>query len=170
MTIFSTGNPEYKIDSPVFVEQFNDKFNITLDTLLPSNVEHIIDLINKKEVAKTVVSFEVKHKTMLEQKNFWNGTTIENIKIPIGYVNPKQIQYLDFGKKTNDYFGLIGGLSGMGKTVLLHNIILWGAMEYSPFELRTIIWLTVKMVQDLTLIRICHTPKFCRWPMTENLV
>jgi len=125
---------QYKINSSIFEKDFNDRFSITLDTI-PSSVEKIIDLINKKTVAKTVVSFDAKYKTMLEKNDFWKGSTADNIKIPIGYVNPKQIQYLEFGKRTNDHFGLIGGLPGMGKTVLLHNIILWGAMEYSPLEL-----------------------------------
>ena len=127
---------ECKIASSIFTEQFNSKFNISLDKSLPaSTIEHVIDLINRKTVAKTVVSFVAQYETMLKENNFWKGSTVDNVKIPVGYVNPKQIQYLDFGKMTNDYFGLIGGLPGTGKTILLHNIILWGAMEYSPFEL-----------------------------------
>jgi len=133
--IFQKSKNECKIESNGFTGDFNNKFNVLLDKSLPANVEQIIDLINKKKTAKTVVSFDAKYQAMLKENNFWKGSTEDNLKIPIGYVNPKQIQYLDFGKDTNDYFGLIGGLPGTGKTILLHNIILWGAMEYSPFEL-----------------------------------
>ena len=127
---------EYKIESPIFTGDFNNKFSIALDKSLPSNVEHIIDLINKKTVTKTVVSFEKRYKERLENKDFWKGSTIDELKIPIGYVKSGEEQYLEFSEKTNNYFGLIGGLPGTGKTVLLHNIIIWGAMEYSPFELK----------------------------------
>ena len=126
---------EYKIESLIFMGQFNTKFNIMLDKSLPSNVDHIIDLINKKEVTETKISFEEDYQKRLKEGDFWKDNTIEKIKIPIGYVNPKQEQYLEFSEDTNCYSGSVTGLSGMGKTVLLHNIILWGAMEYSPFEL-----------------------------------
>jgi len=132
---------ECEIESSIFTREFNSKFKITLDKSLPSNIEQIIGLINKKEVAKTDVSFEEEYKKRLKEGNFWNEnkSTVDNVKIPIGKINPQRDQYIVLGKDkeggTNDYFGLIGGLSGYGKTVLLHNIILWGAIEYSPFEL-----------------------------------
>jgi len=136
MTSF-TGKPECKVANSIFTKEFNDKFTVTLDNSLPSNMEYIIDIINKKRVEDMVVSLEERYKTMLKENSFWQGEAIDNIEIPIGYVNPKLMQRLVLGKTkdTNDYFGLIGGLSGYGKTILLHNIILWGAMEYSPFEL-----------------------------------
>ena len=133
--IYQNSEIDYEIERSIFSREFNNKFNITLDNSRPSNIEHIIDIINGKKVTNTIVSFAQQYETRLKDNNFWKGSTIDNVKIPIGYVNPRQIQYLDFGKKTNDYFGLIGGLPGTGKTVLLHNIVLWGAMEYSPFEL-----------------------------------
>jgi hypothetical protein len=132
---------ECKIASSIFTGDFNYKFNIILDKSLPPNIDHIIDLINQKEVKKAEVSFEKDYKERLRKGDFWkeNKSTIDNVKIPIGKINPQEDQYLVLGKDrdggTNDYFGLIGGLSGYGKTVLLHNIILWGAIEYSPFEL-----------------------------------
>ena len=131
--ICQKSNNEYKIDNSIFTGQFNDKFNIALDTSLPSNAEQIIDLINNKEVPKKEVSFEKEYQDRLKEGDFWNKDTINNIKIPIGKINPQKDQFFDFG--TKDYFGLIGGLPRMGKTMLLHNIILWGAIEYSPFEL-----------------------------------
>lgn len=130
-----TDKPICFIENSIFAEDLGKKFDITLDDTLPSNIEQLISLINNKKITNTVVSFSPKYETMLKENNFWKGSTINNIEIPIGYINPNQIQYLDLGKKTNDYFGLIGGLPGMGKTVLLHNIILWGAIDYSPLEL-----------------------------------
>jgi hypothetical protein len=99
---------EYKIESSIFMGQFNAKFNVILDKSLPFNVENIIDLINKKEVAKTIVSFVPQYETMLKANTYWNGSTVENLKIPIGYVNPKQIQYLDFvGRCTSSDFSVL---------------------------------------------------------------
>ena len=139
--IYQNSRNECKIASSIFTEQFNNKFSITLDKSLPSNFEQIIDLINKKEVKEKEVSFEEEYQKRLIKGDFWNEnkSTVDNVKIPVGKINPQKDQYFVLGKDkdggTNDYFGLIGGLSGYGKTVLLHNIILWGAIEYSPFEL-----------------------------------
>lgn len=133
--IYQNSPIDYEIENSVFSKKFNDSFNIILDNTLPKNIDEIINLINHKKVEKTQVSFLEHYKQRLQQNDIWKGSAIDNIKIPLGFVNPRKVQYLNFGKQTNDYFGLIGGLPGTGKTVLLHNIILWGALEYSHQEL-----------------------------------
>ena len=69
----------------------------------------------------------------------WKGSTIDGINVPIGYITPTQ--HFDFYMANdndgacNDFFALIAGRPGYGKTVLLHNIIVNSAMKYSPEEL-----------------------------------
>lgn len=73
------------------------------------------------------------------ENKVWKGSTIDGIKIPIGYISPTK--HFDFymandnDGSCNDFFALIAGRPGYGKTVLLHNIIVNSAMKYSPDEL-----------------------------------
>ena len=134
--IYQNSPIDYEIRHNSFSDEWNGRFNITLDAQFPQNIEQVISLINNKKEDQNKLSFDPIYEQRLNDDNIWCGNSSEEIKIPIGFINPHTIQYLQFGKNTNDYFGLIGGLPGMGKTNLLHNIILWGAMEYSPFELR----------------------------------
>lgn len=133
--IYQNSPIDYEIQHKDFSKEWNDSFNIVLDNQLPQNLEGIIELINGKKEKKNNLTFLTDYQKRLENGEIWQTNSQDEIKIPIGFVNPQTIQNLQFGKYTNDYFGLIGGLPRMGKTNLLHNIILWGAMEYSPFEL-----------------------------------
>ena len=133
--IYQNSPIDYEIQHEVFSKEWNDNFNIVLDSHLPQNLEQVVSLINMKKEKRNKLSFDHIYEHQLKEDVIWQGNSSDEIKIPIGYINPQTVQYLQFGKYTNDYFGLIGGLPRMGKTNLLHNIILWGAMEYSPFEL-----------------------------------
>ena len=133
--IYQNSPIDYEIQNATFPKEWNEHFNILLDSHYPQNLEDIISLINGKKEKKNNLSFTPLYEQHLKTGEIWQSNSSDEIKIPIGFVNPQTIQYLQFGKFTNDYFGLIGGLPRMGKTNLLHNIILWGAMDYSPFEL-----------------------------------
>lgn len=134
--IYQNSPVDYEIQHGTFTKEWNNRFNITLDAHYPQTLEPIVSLINGKKEEQNKLTFIRSYERRLNENSIWRGDSSEEIKIPIGYKNPQTVQYLQFGKFTNDYFGLIGGLPRMGKTNLLHNIILWGAMEYSPLELR----------------------------------
>ena len=134
--IYQNSPVDYEIQHSYFSKEWNDCFDITLDARFPQNLEQVISIINEKKEEQNKLTFVPIYEQRLNANNIWHGNSSEEIKIPIGFINPQTIQYLQFGKYTNDYFGLIGGLPRWGKTNLLHNIILWGAMEYSPLELR----------------------------------
>ncbi len=134
--IYKNTSQDYEIEHDAFSENWNECFNIILDKQFPQNLENVIDIINRKKEKINNLSFISNYQKRLSDGDIWKASSQDEIKIPIGFVNPHTIQNLQFGKYTNDYFGLIGGLPRMGKTNLLHNIVLWGAMEYSPFELR----------------------------------
>ena len=133
--IYQNSPIDYEIQHKTFSKEWNKNFNIVLDNQLPQNLEKIIGLINGKKEKKNNLTFVPAYQKRLQENDIWQANSSDEIKMPIGFVNPQTVQYLQYGKYTNDYFGLIGGLPRMGKTNLLHNIILWGAMEYSPFEL-----------------------------------
>ena len=133
--IYQNSPTDYEIRHQAFSKIFNDSFDIVLDSAFPKNLETILQLINNRKETRNVLSFMPQYLQRLDSDDIWKSSSMDEIKIPIGYVNPQTSQYLQFGIFTNDYFGLIGGLPRMGKTNLLHNIILWGAMEYSPDEL-----------------------------------
>lgn len=134
--IYQNSPIDYEIQHDSFSKEWNDYFNITLDARFPQKLEQVLSLINEKKEEQNKLTFVPIYEQRLNEDNIWRANSSEEIKIPIGFINPQTIQYLQFGKYTNDYFGLIGGLPRMGKTNLLHNIILWGAMEYSPLDLR----------------------------------
>ena len=133
--IYQNSPIDYEIQHSDFSKSWNEHFNIVLDSQLPENFEKIVELINGKKEKANTLSFVPYFKKRWESGDIWKANSTDEINIPIGFVNPQTEQRLQFGKYTNDYFGLIGGLPRMGKTNLLHNIILWGALEYSPFEL-----------------------------------
>ena len=83
---------------------------------------------NEESMKSTGVKVEFKPPQIL-----WNKTSEERFSIPIGQVGARQVQSLTFGEKA--HHALIGGRTGMGKTVLLHNIITSSALEYNPNEI-----------------------------------
>lgn len=59
----------------------------------------------------------------------------QGVHIPIGLVGKDKPCFLTLGEEKSGHHVLIGGATGSGKTVLLHNIIVNGAWQYSPDEL-----------------------------------
>ena len=116
----------------LFPQDFYNSNEISFDTISNGTTQRLIDILNKRTVVKKSVSFVKEYENKLDTNDFWKENTATNLQIPIGY-SAKGVQNLEFGK--DDHFGLIGGLPGKGKSVLLHNIILWGAIKYSPQEL-----------------------------------
>lgn len=108
--------------------------DIYIEIINSETFPFILDVINKRSIEKNQTSIECMYSERIRDNHIWESTTIDAINIPIGCFG-KRIQYLTFGESA-DYSGLIGGLPGRGKTVLLHNIILWGACKYSPKELK----------------------------------
>lgn len=60
---------------------------------------------------------------------------INNIRIAVGQIGGNT-QWFEFSSSKNTYHALVGGATGSGKTVFLHNIILHGAASYKPSELQ----------------------------------
>lgn len=127
------------INSP-FCEKFEKAFSLSLDVWLPENISVITKTIeeNLSNVSQNIVSFDSRMQALINGGQYWQESSIRGIKIPIGEKPDPydRTVYFELGGKTKDYFAMIGGRPGYGKTVLLHNIICNGAILYSPEELQ----------------------------------
>jgi len=98
---------------------------------------HIIKQVGEtSQIAKQVkVPIDkLLEKSNLESANWWKHQTAEGITAPLGIVGAQNVQLLDLGKDTRQHV-LIGGISGGGKSTLLHVLINTLALKYDPNEL-----------------------------------
>ncbi len=135
--VYPNNEKDYEIENTLFDKQFNDTFDIGIDGNLPNNIEQIIARINEKanNVKPQIVSLDKHNEELIKTDRYWKGDTTKGFRVPIGFTSPVDKVFFEFGGNTVDYFAIIGGRPGYGKTVLLHNIICNGAIIYSPEEL-----------------------------------
>ncbi|MCL2650248.1 MAG: FtsK/SpoIIIE domain-containing protein [Candidatus Azobacteroides sp.] len=135
--IYSNADGYYEIENTIFDKTFNDTFNIQLNAQLPYDLQTLIDAINRKadNVKPPVISFDAYFENRIKTGDYWKESTRLGIKIPVGKRPVDKDVFFELGGDTADYFAMIGGRPGFGKTVLLHNIICNGAIIYSPLEL-----------------------------------
>lgn len=97
------------------------------------------DFLNGIKPRSITYSLDGWIESLKKNNQVWKGSTADGIKVPIGYITPtKTFDFYmanDNDNSCNDFFALIAGRPGYGKTVLLHNIIVNAAMKYSPDEL-----------------------------------
>jgi DNA segregation ATPase FtsK/SpoIIIE, S-DNA-T family len=66
---------------------------------------------------------------------WWNGSSADELRIPLGRAGATQLQYLTLGKGTSQHV-LIAGKTGSGKSTLLNAFITNVALTYSPREVQ----------------------------------
>ena len=99
----------------------------------------IVSFIRGFRPELAVRSLEDWIENLKETGRVWKGSTLQGINVPVGFITPSR--HFDFymandtDSNCNDFFALIAGNPGYGKTSLLHNIIVNAAMKYSPDEL-----------------------------------
>jgi S-DNA-T family DNA segregation ATPase FtsK/SpoIIIE len=101
----------------------------------PSSSTALVDWINmsSKQVQK------VKKVTItVEDHHFWKGSSDDGISVPVGRSGKEDLT-LRLGDGAVVHHALVGGATGTGKTVLLHNIILNAAEVYSPQDLQMVL-------------------------------
>lgn len=115
------------------------KYKTAIETTLPKNANKIVDFINSIEEEKVTFSLDRWIEDLKNKNQIWKGSTVNGIKVPVGFVGVDK--YFDFylandnDSNCNDFFALVAGRPGYGKTVLLHNVIVNSCMKYSPDEL-----------------------------------
>ena len=113
---------------------------LPLIELEPANrTSEYVDYINSIKPRTITYTLDGWIDDLKKNDEVWKGSTIDGINVPIGYITPTQhfnfYMANDNDGSCNDFFALIAGRPGYGKTVLLHNIIINSAMKYSPEEL-----------------------------------
>ena len=117
-------------------EYFNTKFIFNLETELPSNLNSIKEQLNKNINESQKISVNINSE--LNGKE-WTSNSSKGIKIPIGATVTNEPIFLDFSNNSGVHHAMIGGATGSGKTVLQHDIIINGALLYSPEELQFVL-------------------------------
>ncbi|MDR1348064.1 MAG: DUF2075 domain-containing protein [Prevotellaceae bacterium] len=116
------------------------QYKIVIETALPKKAGKIVDFINNMEEDKVTFSLDGWIDDQKKNRQIWKDTTSNGIKVPVGFVSPTEMFnfYIanDNDSNCNDFFALVAGRPGYGKTVLLHNIIVNACMKYSPDELQ----------------------------------
>ena len=142
-TIYQSPNTnDWYIRNIPYEEYFNSKFYFQLTESFPSDtIDEILDFINNR--LSQYKKVEVDILSRLNQSNLWSRDASAGVEIPIGKVNSVDLQNfvlsLSDGISDAPHHCLIGGATGSGKTVLLHNIICNGAWFYSPEDLQFIL-------------------------------
>ncbi len=105
------------------------------------DAQKVIDFVRKQVPPRNpVMTFKSLIERTLSKGTLWKPSYTRqpnHLYFPVGYVDvvtPKEIDIQFVGDKSPHL--LIGGSSGSGKTILLHNFILNGALRYSPDELQ----------------------------------
>lgn len=124
---------DLKYNTVVNNDVFNNKFIFSsYDTVLPKDIDSIKKNINKAVNKLNSVTIDMSDVITSE----WNGDASGGIKIPIGLGQDNENLDFIFGLNTDSHHALIGGATGSGKSVLLHNIIVFGSYIYSPHDLQ----------------------------------
>lgn len=102
-------------------------------------ISALISYIQGQKVQGQTFDFKKQIESMLSGKRLWSnlpvGYDYSYIDMPVGYASPSQVQGLKFQFKESPHM-FIGGKTGSGKSILLHNIVLNAALRYSPDYLR----------------------------------
>jgi len=123
------------------IEAKDKGFELNLDSYFPDTdfLEQIQEHI-KAEIKK---ASKVEVDINIGEDKLWQDNSSNGIETPIGQLNVTDLQYftlsVEDGSSDTPHHCLIGGATGSGKTVLLHNIICNTAWNYSPDEVQFIL-------------------------------
>lgn len=111
-----------------------DGIQLQLDTPPPLSLFNtILKKVGEESSAASVVRVPFT-RTALPLKDWWQASTRDGIRVPLGRAGATKLQYIDLGKGTAQHV-LVAGKTGSGKTNLLHVLLVNLALTYSPDEL-----------------------------------
>lgn len=121
-------------------------------------IAKVIKFVETQSLPVTIMSFKDEIEHMLSAGDLWNppfDTSDNRLLFPVGFQNAatkKEIE-VSFAGKSPHFF--VGGRTGTGKSILLHNLILNGALRYSPKQLQ---FYLVDMKGGMSFVGYKHLP------------
>jgi len=125
------------IEDTEYKKLINNTFKIEFEVPDHKAVNNIIEDLNKRIQAMNLRPIINISKTLPD--NFWTGNSGKGVSAPFAKSGIEDI-YLSLGidqngEEVSTHHGIIGGATGSGKTVALHDMILHLCMKYSPKDL-----------------------------------
>lgn len=78
---------------------------------------------------------KIKEPIKFNDSPIWWGNSAKGVNVRIGYQNGDSRKPARFSLNDKDIHGILGGITGMGKSVTLNAIIFGMAFEYAPWEI-----------------------------------
>lgn len=101
--------------------------------------DEVIKYVKTAQPPIVVMSFKDEINNMLDSGNLWENSLDEekgHLFVPIGFESAIQKKMMDISFKGTSPHIYVGGRTGSGKSILLHNFIINSALRYSPEQLR----------------------------------
>jgi hypothetical protein len=146
-TEFAPKNSYDRIDTSSLLSEMNvvtvgslgNNINLDLSDYFPDTdlLEQIQEYISAE--LKKVSKVEINLDSRIGENKLWQSDSRNGIETPIGQLNVTELQNFTLSLEDAPHHCLIGGATGSGKTVLLHNIICYTAWNYSPDEVQFIL-------------------------------
>jgi hypothetical protein len=134
--IFTDGEKAEVIDSDLDTSHSGDYSDLALmPESLPDNAAEIVDFLNAALKGKPK---QKKISVSVDESAVWASSASSGVAIPIGKAGKEEMHFR-LGNDSVVHHALVGGATGTGKTILLHNIILNAAELYSPEDLQMIL-------------------------------
>jgi len=120
-----------------FKQLTNNRFKIVLESAKKKTVKSIVAALNHNIQDVNIRPVISLSKTI--PNKFWTDKAGMGICVPFAKSGIENI-YLSLGVNSSGeaeltHHGMVGGSTGSGKTVMLHDMILHGSMKYSPDQL-----------------------------------
>lgn len=134
-----------------------------------TNIDKTILFVENEKPPLTIMSFKDDINKQLASGKLWENPSSfqkqDGLCIPIGFENAKKIKEIDFYTASSSPHVYVGGQTGSGKTVLLQNLILNGALRYSPEELR---YYLVDLKRGVSFVFYKKLPHLAALSASEN--
>lgn len=95
-------------------------------------LDRILDSVGRqaKEASRVETPFD---RIVPAVKLWWQGSTNESLRVPLGRAGARKIQYMELGQGMAQH-ALVVGKTGAGKSTLLHTLLTGLVLNYSPYE------------------------------------